>query len=229
MDDLPSHIEPADLEMPYRILAKDGKFFPQRFKQMFGSKRHGATRYDTEADARKFIKKQATNRVLASEQFLKKNGAPPPHGFMELEKKWLENIDSAPLVVEESPNWLQEKEDTRIEEDRKHSQKFRFNPMQMKYIVVKSEDRCGNIHELPVMFAYALVHREMKECVWRALMESEHRFIEVVGAGFCTVENNAVKCYGESESLGIGSRGKLDTQAFDRCERSETSTIVEKR
>lgn len=227
MEDLPSHIDEADLEMPYRILAKDDKFFPQRFKQMFGSKRHGATRYDTEADARKFILKQATNLVRASEQYLKKHGV-VPHGFTEHEKKWLENIDSAPLVVEESPNWLQEKEDARIEEDRKHYQKFRFTPMQMKYIVVKSEDRNGRIHELPVMFPYVLVHREMKECVWRALMESEHRFIEVVGAGFCTVENNAVKCYGESESLGISSRGTLDTQAFDRCERSETSSIVER-
>lgn len=220
MEDLPSHIDPADLEMPYRILAKDGKFFPQRFKQMFGSKRHGATRYDTEAGARKHIKQQAAYRVLGSEQYFKKHGV-APHGFMEHEKKWLENIDSAPLVVEESqPEPVVET---------KPEKKFRFNPLEMKYIVVKSEDRNGRIHELPVMFAYALVHREMKECVWRALIESEHRFIEVVGAGFCTVENNAVKCYGESESLGIGSRGKLDTQAFDRCERSETSTIVEKR
>lgn len=219
MDELPSHIDPADLEMPYRILVKDGKFFPQRFKQMFVRKRHGATRYDTEAGARKHIRQRAAYSVLGSKQYLKKHGV-APHGFMEHEKRWLENIDKAPLVVEEvQPETVEAKPE----------KKSRYNPMQMKYIVVKSEDRYGNIHELPVMFPYVLVHREMKECAWRALIESEHRFIEVVGAGFCTVENNAVKCYGESESLGISSRGKLDTQAFDRCERSETSTIVEKR
>lgn len=213
-----SSIDPADLVMPYRVLAKDDKFFPQLFKNFFGNKRHGSARYDTEEDARKFLRKQAANRVMASEQYLKKHGTLPPHGYTEHEKRWLAEIDTAPLVVEES------KPEPVVEEPKK----FRFNLMQMKYIVIKSEDRNGRVHELPVMFPYVLVHKEMKECVWRALMESDHRFIEVVGAGFCTVENNVVKCYGESESLGISSRGKLDTQAFDRCERSETSTIVEK-
>lgn len=217
MDIGTTQIDADDLVMPYRILLKDGKYFPQLFNNYFRSKRLDQTRYDTEEDARKFLKKQATNRVVVSAQYLKKHGVAPSHGYMEHEKRWLENIDKAEViaVVEESKP---------VEEPKK----YRYNPMQMKYIVVKSEDAHGRIHELPVMFPYVLVHKEMKECVWRSLMEAEHRFIEVVGAGFCTVENNFVNCYGESESLGIRSRGKLDTQAFDRCERSETSTIVEK-
>jgi len=209
-----------NLEMPYRILLKDGKYFPQMFNNYYRSPRHDQTRYDTEADARKFIAKQAAYRVEIQKQYLKKHGQHDPKNlYVEYEEKWLRNIDKAEVIeiVEESAPV--------IEEPKKP---YRYNPMQMKYIVIKSEDRNGRVHELPVMFPYVLVHKEMKECVWRALMESDHRFIEVVGAGFCTVENNVVKCYGESESLGISSRGKLDTQAFDRCERSETSTIVEK-
>lgn len=211
-----SKLDPAELVMPYRILAKDDKFYPQLFKVNFGTERKGPVRYDTEEGARKFLKKQADHRVLISAQYFKKHGK-PHNAVVEHEKTWAENIHTAPLVVEESAPV--------VEEPKKP---YRYNPMQMKYIVIKSEDRNGRVHELPVMFPYVLVHKEMKECVWRALMESDHRFIEVVGAGFCTVENNVVKCYGESESLGISSRGKLDTQAFDRCERSETSTIVEK-
>lgn len=217
MDKPLSNIPPAELVMPYRILQKaDGKYYPQLFEKCFGNRRDGDRGYDHEDAARKFLRKQAANRVLISETYYKRNGSYPDHPYTQYEKQWLENIDSAPLVVEDAAP---------VEEVKK---KFRSNPMQMKYIVVKSEDYRGNIHELPVMFPYALVHKEMKECVWRSLMDAEHRFIEVVGAGFCTVENSRVKCYGESESLGIRSRGVLDTQAFERCERSETSTIVEK-
>lgn len=105
--------------------------------------------------------------------------------------------------------------------------------MLMKYVVLKSEDEHGHIHELPIMFPYVLIHKEMKECGWRALMQSEHRFIECVGAGFCNLDKGSkgeliVRCHGESESLGIKSRGALDEAAFSRCERGLTYTVTER-
>lgn len=204
------------MKLPYRILMKGNKFYPQRFEQNFGSERNGPKVYDTEAGARKYIKKQAEYAVRISKEYNTKYGKDRTE-YDQYESSWLQDIDSAELVVED------EVIVTHVAPVKSYVQNV------MKYIVLKTEDSDGNYHELPIMFPYVLVHKEMKECTWRALCESDHRMVEVLGAGFCTTENNKVKCYGESESLGIKSRGEQDQSAFARCQRSESSTIFERK
>lgn len=204
------------MKLPYSILVKGGKFYPQRMGQYFGSVRSGPKVYNTEEGARKFLKKQAEYAVKISYEFRTKYGADRTE-YDPFEKAWVRDIDQAELVIAE------EEIVTEVAPVKSYSSNV------MKYIVLKTEDSNGKFHELPIMFPYVLVHKEMKECTWRALCESEHRMVEVLGAGFCTTENNQVKCYGESESLGIKSRGVQDQQAFARCQRSETSTIFERK
>jgi hypothetical protein len=203
------------MELPYRILQKGDKFYPQIFKNNFGSERSGPKSFPNEETARKFMAKQARYRLKLSWEHRQKYATDRTE-YDKYEQEWLNNIDKAPLVVEEP-------EPVVVKERVIHTASV------MKYIVIRSEDQRGHLHELPIMFPYVLIHKEMKECTWRALMESDHRFIECIGAGFCTIQNNRIKCYGESESLGIKSRGKIDEQAFDRCERSETSTLVNRK
>ena len=203
------------MELPYRILQKGDKFYPQIFNNNFGSERTGPKSFPKEEMARKYMQKQARYRLKLSWEHRQKYATDRTE-YDQYEQQWLNDIDKAPLIVEEvAPEPVKER--------------VIHTASVMKYIVIRSEDVRGNLHELPVMFPYVLIHREMKECVWRALMESDHRFIECIGAGFCTIQNNRIKCYGESESLGVKSRGKTDEQAFDRCERSETSTLVNRK
>lgn len=206
--------------LPYRILLKDSQYYPQLNETNFGTGARGARAYATEDGARKFLRKQATNRLRLSLEYFKKYGKQSLNAHPD-EQAWLNNIDTAELIVVPDE----------IVEPVKHRH---MHEMVMKYVVLKSEDEQGNIHELPIMFPYVLIHKEMKECGWRALMKSEHSFIECVGAGFCSFTvlgdgSSHVTCYGESESLGIQSRYELDNLAFARNARNQFSTITERR
>jgi hypothetical protein len=72
--------------------------------------------------------------------------------------------------------------------------------MGLKYVIVND----GAL-ELPIVFSDILIHAEV------AL-----RYRNVVGAGFLTVGDNEVNCYGESLSLGVKSRGEVDTKIVNR-------------
>ena len=90
--------------------------------------------------------------------------------------------------------------------------------MRLKYIVI-SDGKA----EYMVVFPHNFAHKYMTEAV-KAIKEglpSQWRRpyigFETVAAGFITSDGI---CEGESESLGLKSRGAIDTQLFDDgCER----------
>jgi hypothetical protein len=67
---------------------------------------------------------------------------------------------------------------------------------------------------------YVIVKYDGAECpiVFSSLMHHTHMTARenCVGAGFCHVENDLYKCYGESTSLGIKSRGEQDSDLLNR-------------
>lgn len=82
----------------------------------------------------------------------------------------------------------------------------------MKYIVVEVT-QAGIVRELPFIFPEAFVHKSMFGYVQREyLFEHQADSVRCVGAGFINSVGVAPAggCYGESESLGVKSRGELD-------------------
>ena len=210
-----------DPTCPYGIVQKGKEFFPQfEGKDIPSQTKEGPKKFGNLEGVKKYLRKILSYRVkLSTEHFRKYNV--PLNGMNPHEHDWLSSVDSmVPQVVAYDPVPVKKE----VVPQR--------TAMLMKYIVVQSEDEHGNIHELPIMFPYSLVHKAMKECTWRSLIESDHRFISCVGAGFCSLGTDKlgglIVCFGESESLGIESRGELDTAAFARCARGESYTVVEK-
>lgn len=82
----------------------------------------------------------------------------------------------------------------------------------MKYIVVEVT-QVGIVRELPFIFPEAFVHKSMFEYVQQEYL-SKYRAdsVRCVGAGFINSVGLAPAggCHGESESLGVKSRGELD-------------------
>lgn len=60
---------------------------------------------------------------------------------------------------------------------------------------------------VPVVFSEDLTHAD----VARSLFGSR----AIVGAGFCTLEDNKYVCYGKSISLGVVSRGPEDEKILN--------------
>lgn len=60
----------------------------------------------------------------------------------------------------------------------------------------------------PIVFTELLIHAD----VARAIASDG----EVIGAGFCHIENNLYICYGESVSLEVKSRGEADSKILNR-------------
>ena len=73
--------------------------------------------------------------------------------------------------------------------------------MKAKYIVIIPDH-----FELPMIFSEMMAHSD----VTRSLGG------EVVGAGFCHIENDAYTCYGESTSLNIKSRHAVDAEILNK-------------
>jgi len=78
----------------------------------------------------------------------------------------------------------------------------------MKYIVIAVEGE-----ELPFLFDERIVHSDMLESV-RAMRVGRgqgwsrpYRGAACIAAGFITPRGH---CFGESESIGVGSRGEVD-------------------
>lgn len=75
----------------------------------------------------------------------------------------------------------------------------------MKYIVIKTTK--GEIsQEHPIIFPKALVHSEIFKGIKSRLMKTYDK-TEIVSAG----SYSSFECYGKSTSLGIESRGEIDT------------------
>jgi hypothetical protein len=72
--------------------------------------------------------------------------------------------------------------------------------MAMKYIISDTG--------IPVVFSELQQHRDVARAMFK----------KVVGAGFCYIaEDRMVTCYGESISLGIKSRGDVDSSILNRA------------
>lgn len=72
--------------------------------------------------------------------------------------------------------------------------------MKSKYIVYGAP-------ATPIVFPETLNHNEVADRFARPS--------DVVGAGFCYIEDNKYVCYGESYSLKIKSRGELDSKVLN--------------
>lgn len=73
----------------------------------------------------------------------------------------------------------------------------------MKYIVLKTGGA-----EMMIVFPEVLVHKEVAGAMSGLVKDAE-----VVGAGFVNPEGD---CFGRSDSLGIKSRGKTDTELLSK-------------
>lgn len=69
-------------------------------------------------------------------------------------------------------------------------------PMPMKYVVLQTPDG-----ETPVIFPEDMYHDQIEEALGHQ---------EVIAAGLVDLKDGKVRCYGESFSLGIKSRGEDD-------------------
>lgn len=72
-----------------------------------------------------------------------------------------------------------------------------------KYIVVRHPDFPGL--EVPIQFSEALPHKVAAGS------------LQVVGAGFCSVDRHEAHAWGRSEGLGIESRGEIDARLLARA------------
>lgn len=93
----------------------------------------------------------------------------------------------------------------------------------MKYIMVEARLCKRNADDMtvliPVTFSKVLVHRDMFEAVYHNLARDDDRDfgdIKCVGAGFVDSALGGYRCHGESESLGIASRGDLDSDTMNQ-------------
>ncbi len=68
----------------------------------------------------------------------------------------------------------------------------------MKYIITVNEDNIEGIYIFPDI----VVHQEFYD----SILCASKGFEECVSAGFVTISNNMLHCYGLSESLGVESR-----------------------
>lgn len=80
----------------------------------------------------------------------------------------------------------------------------------MKYVIIQTDRPDGTKSVFPVILPDAIIHSEMSRATMRAIRESTGLGNEygVVSAGFIGLDG--VTCHGESESIGVNSRGKLD-------------------
>lgn len=80
-----------------------------------------------------------------------------------------------------------------------------------KYIVVQSTDDSKD--EFPFMFPSVIDHDEMWWGIHEAFKRtSKSKYVIIVSAGF--IDRNSLECSGKSETLGIESRGIVDTELF---------------
>jgi len=88
----------------------------------------------------------------------------------------------------------------------------------MKYVVIEVIDHypTGDIvREIPFIFPASIVHSEMEMSIHRMLRreraDGRLRELNTVSAGFLSSFEFTGNCYGDSKSIGVGSRGMEDT------------------
>lgn len=83
--------------------------------------------------------------------------------------------------------------------------------MGMKYIIVQI--RNGDIVcEWPIIFPDMLVHRQIAETIKWHLVRYHDQDARIVAAGSASFFGGKVRCFGESETLNVESRGNEDVK-----------------
>lgn len=78
----------------------------------------------------------------------------------------------------------------------------------MKYIIFQS--KVGMItRELPVIFPDALIHKEIADAI---VAHNADLKLRPIAAGQCNSLEMLCQCYGESTTLGMRSRGNIDSK-----------------
>lgn len=86
-----------------------------------------------------------------------------------------------------------------------------------KYVVFSATDKHGNEYEVPVMFPTALTHAKMCDMSKMVMLREDYCELSpgpAISAGFCSLGLYKIECFGESESMGLKSRGQRDTDLF---------------
>jgi hypothetical protein len=81
----------------------------------------------------------------------------------------------------------------------------------MKYVVLKVVNK-GIERGIPIVFPDLLIHSEVAKQMQHMMLISHSMETEVVSAGFLSLFGTKPECSGNSESLGIKSRGEQDDQ-----------------
>lgn len=81
--------------------------------------------------------------------------------------------------------------------------------MGMKYIIAKITHG-DTSREWPIIFPDMMIHKQVAETIKWHLMRHHDVEAKIVSAGSFSCFGGEVRCYGESETLNIESRGKTD-------------------
>lgn len=96
---------------------------------------------------------------------------------------------------------------------------------EFKYIVIRKDDGEHTPQEFPIIFPKYMTHKEVFDAQARAIQwHSRSPCTSCVGAGFVRLGEVELRCYGESESLKVKSRGEEDTRLIDGCEYTQGLT-----
>lgn len=79
----------------------------------------------------------------------------------------------------------------------------------MKYIVMKVS-KGGDEFEMPFIFPNFFVHDHIRQYIEHISIKLRMGSVTCVAAGFCNFIMDEINCTGESESIGIKSRGEID-------------------
>lgn len=83
--------------------------------------------------------------------------------------------------------------------------------MGMKYIVVQIRNG-ETVREWPIIFPDMMVHKQIAETIKCHLMRHHDQDARIVAAGLFSCFGGEVRCFGESETLNIESRGNEDAK-----------------
>lgn len=80
----------------------------------------------------------------------------------------------------------------------------------MKYIIIQT-DKNGIKQNFPIIFPADLVHSEVAQAITSGRVE-DMLGAQVISAGFLSSHEMTPNCHGRSESIGVDSRGKVDSE-----------------
>lgn len=86
----------------------------------------------------------------------------------------------------------------------------------MKYIIVSANLSNGKTVNLPFIFPDFMIHLAVYENVKQSLvLQYDCEFVHIISAGETVLNGTGIKCFGESTSLGVVSRGIIDASLIE--------------